>query len=168
MHDPSGRQHPPTSPWQFRLVHVARITQSPDVVAIEMEKMHDARVIPLDRRPHIGRAIHEYEGDSRGRWDSDTLVVETTNFHPNGNPMSGLFNRASEHLTLTERFTRTAADTIEYAFTIDDPHTWTRAWSGMIPWKRSKGELHEYACHEGNYSMRGMLSAARREDGGSQ
>jgi hypothetical protein len=146
---------------------VYRITQSPDDVAIEFEKMHDARVIPTDGRPRIASVIYQYEGDSRGRWDGDTLVIETTNFHPNGNPMGGIFNRASEHLKLTERLVRVSADTIEYTFTVDDPATWTRPWTAMIPWKRSKGELQEYACHEGNYSMRGMLAAARAEEAGS-
>jgi hypothetical protein len=143
---------------------VYRIVQTPDSVAIVMEKIHDARIIPLDGRRHVSSAIRHYLGDSRGRWEGDTLVVETTNFHPNGNPMGGLFNRTSPQLTLTERFRRTAADTLEYTFTVDDPTVWRAAWTAQITWKRASGDVLEYACHEGNYSLRGMLSAARAEE----
>jgi hypothetical protein len=145
---------------------VYRIVQAPQYVAIQMEKIHDARVIPLDGRPHLSSAVHQYLGDSRGRWEDDTLVVETTNFHPNGNPMGGYSMLSDEHLHLTERFRRTAEDTIEYTFTVDNPTMWTRPWTAVINWKRSRGELYEYACHEGNYSLRGMLSAARAEEAG--
>jgi hypothetical protein len=143
---------------------VYRIVQTPQYVAIQMEKIHDARVIPLDGRRHIAPALQQYLGDSRGRWDGDTLVVETRNFHPNGNPMGGYTMLSDENLHLTERFRRTADDTIEYTFTVDNPTMWTRPWTAMVQWKRSRGELHEYACHEGNYSLRGMLSAARAEE----
>jgi hypothetical protein len=143
---------------------VYRITQSPQAVAIQMEKIHDARIIPLDGRPHLSSAIRGYLGDSRGRWEGDTLVVETTNFHPKGNPMGGYSVLSDENLRLIERFRRTAEDTLEYTFTIDNPTMWTRPWTATINWKRSPGELFEYACHEGNYSLRGMLSAARAED----
>ena len=142
---------------------VYRITQSPQYVAIQMEKIHDTRIIPLDGRAHVSPAIRNYLGDSRGRWDADTLVVETTNFHPKGNPMGGYSVLSDENLRLTERFRRTADDTIEYSFTIDNPTMWTRPWTATINWKRSRGEILEYACHEGNYSLRGMLSAARAE-----
>ena len=145
---------------------VYRITQSPQFVAIQMEKIHDARIIPLDGRPHVSSAIRQYLGDSRGRWEGDTLVVETTNFHPNGNPMGGYSVLSDENLRLIERFRRTAADTIEYSFTVDNPTMWTQKWSATINWKRSRGEQLEYACHEGNYSLRGMLSAARAEESG--
>jgi len=144
---------------------VYRITQSPQSVAIQMEKIHDARIIPLDGRAHVSPRIRQYLGDSRGRWEGDTLVVETTNFHPNGNPMGGYTVLSDENLRLTERFRRTAEDTLEYTFTVDNPTMWTRPWTATINWKRSRGELFEYACHEGNYSLRGMLSAARAEEG---
>ena len=147
---------------------VYRITQSPQAVAIQMEKIHDARIIPLDGRPHMSSAIHQYLGDSRGRWEGDTLVVETTNFHPNGNPMGGYSVLSDQNLHLIERFRRTADDTIEYSFTVDNPTMWTRQWSATINWKRSRGEQLEYACHEGNYSLRGMLSAARAEEAGKR
>ena len=143
---------------------VYRIVQAPGHVAIQMEKIHDTRIIPLDGRAHVSPVLQHYLGDSRGRWEGDTLVVETTNFHPKGNPMGGYNALSDERLRLVERFRRTAADTLEYTFTIDNPTIWTRPWTAVINWKRSQGELHEYACHEGNYSMRGMLSAARAED----
>jgi hypothetical protein len=143
---------------------VYRIVQTPDAVAIVMEKIHDARIIPLDGRGHLSSLIRGYLGDSRGRWDGDTLIVETANFHPNGNPMGGLFNRASSQLTLTERFRRISADALEYTFTVDDPTVWTAPWTARITWRRATGDLLEYACHEGNYSLRGMLSALRAEE----
>jgi hypothetical protein len=143
---------------------VYRIVQTPQYVAIQMEKIHDVRVIPLDGRPHLSPVIRNYMGDSRGRWDGDTLVVETTNFHPNGNPMGGYNTLSDDQLRLVERFRRVADDTLEYTFTVDNPTMWTRPWTAVINWQRSRGELHEYACHEGNYSLRGMLSAARADE----
>jgi hypothetical protein len=143
---------------------VYRIVQTPEYVAIQMEKIHDTRIIPLDGRPHISSAMHQYLGDSRGRWEGDTLVVETTNFHPNGNPMGGHNTLSDQNLRLTERLRRVAQDTIEYTFTVDDPSMWTRPWTAMINWKASKSEVFEYACHEGNYSLRGMLAGARADE----
>ena len=143
---------------------VYRIVQTPDHVAIQMEKIHDARIIPLDGRAHVSSSVQQYLGDSRGRWEGDALVVETTNFHPKGNPMGGYNTLSDEHLRLVERFRRIADDTLEYTFTVDNPTMWTKPWTAVINWKRSRGELHEYACHEGNYSIRGMLSAARAEE----
>jgi hypothetical protein len=145
---------------------VYRITQTPTHVAISLEKIHDTRIIPLDGRPHLSPKVHQYLGDSRGRWEGDTLVVESRNFHPNGNPFGGYSTFSDESLHLTERFRRTADDTIEYTFTVDNPSMWTRPWTATIHWKRSRGELFEYACHEGNYSLRGMLSAYRAEEAG--
>jgi hypothetical protein len=141
-----------------------RITQTPGYVAIAMEKIHDVRIIPLDGRPHISPKIRHYVGDSRGHWDGDTLIVETTNFHPNGNAMGGLFRFADQNLKLTERFTRTAGDALTYEFTVDDPTVWTKAWTAMVPWTRATGNIYEYACHEGNYSIANMLSAARADE----
>ena len=143
---------------------VYRVMQSRDSVVVAMEKIHDTRVIPLDGRPHISPKIRHYLGDSRGRWDGDTLVVETTNFHPNGNGMGGLFRFADQNLKLTERFTRSGPDGITYEFTVDDPTVWTRPWSAMVPWTRARGAIYEYACHEGNYSLANMLSVARFEE----
>jgi hypothetical protein len=143
---------------------VYRIVQSPDTIAIQMEKIHDARIIPLDGRPHVPTSMRQYMGDSRGRWDGDSLVVETTNFHPNGNPMGGYSVLSDEQLRLVERFRRIADDTLEYTFTVDNPTMWTRPWTATINWKRSRGELLEYACHEGNYSLAGMLAGARADE----
>jgi hypothetical protein len=142
---------------------VYRIVQTPEYVAIQMEKIHDVRIIPLDGRPHLPSTMRQYIGDSRGRWDGDTLVVETTNFHPNGNPMGGYSVLSDQNLHLIERFRRTAQDTIEYTFTVDNPTMWTRPWTAVINWKASRGELLEYACHEGNYSLPGMLAGARAD-----
>lgn len=133
--------------------------QSRDTVVIRTEAIHDARVIPLDGRAHLGPAITQWNGDSRGHWDGDTLVVDTTNFSPATN-----FRGASDHLHLIERFRRTDADTLEYTVTIDDPTTWTRPWTLMIPLRRSPGEILEYACHEGNLGLRDILSGARAEE----
>ena len=110
------------------------------------------------------RRIRHYLGDPRGHWDGDTLVVETTNFHPNGNAMGGLFRFADQNLTLTERFRRTGPGALAYEFTVDDPTVWTRPWSAMVPWTAVTGTIYEYACHEGNYSIANMLSAARVEE----
>ena len=143
---------------------VYRIVQTPGYVAIQMEKIHDTRIIPLDGRPHIRSTMHQYLGDSRGHWEGDTLVVETTNFHPNGNPMGGYYTLSDQNLRLVERFRRTAVDNIEYSFTVDNPTMWTKPWTAMINWKPSKGEVLEYACHEGNYSIRGMLAGARADE----
>jgi len=147
---------------------VYRIFQTNDHVVIQMEKIHDARVIPLDGRPPLGPAFRQHLGDSRGRWDGDTLVVETANFDAVGTPMGGYFRFADENLRLTERFTRVDSDTLRYEFTVDDPTVWTEPWTAAIYWKKSNGEIYEYACHEGNISMRGMLSALRAEETSAQ
>jgi len=139
------------------------IAQSPGVVVITYEIVHEARVIPLDGRPRLNAAIRQHMGDSRGRFDGDTLVVETTSFRA-GNNMGGYFRYADENLRLTERFTRVDADTLRYEFTVDDPTVWARPWTAAIYWKKSNGEIYEYACHEGNYSLSGMLSALRAEE----
>ena len=143
---------------------VYRIVQSPEYVAIQLEKIHDTRIIPLDGRPHLSPSLRSYLGDSRGHWEGETLVVETTNFHPNGNPMGGYTALSDQNLRLIERFRRTAADTLEYTFTVDNPTMWTRPWTAVINWKQAKGELYEYACHEGNYSLPGMLTGARADE----
>jgi hypothetical protein len=141
-----------------------RIVQSPDVVAIEMEKIHDVRVVPLDGRPALPASFTHYMGDARGRWQGDTLVVETANFHPAGNYMGGLFRQSDANLKLTERFTLVGPDTLRYEFTVNDPTVWTTPWTAAIYWQRAKSEVYEYACHEGNYSLRGMLSGARADE----
>jgi hypothetical protein len=121
--------------------------------------IHDVRIIPLDGRPHAPSGIRQWMGDSRGRWDGDTLVVTTTNFTDKTN-----FRGASANMKLVERFTRVDADTIDYRFTVDDPAAFSRSWSASIPMTKTEGPLFEYACHEGNYGMTNLLSGARAEE----
>jgi hypothetical protein len=135
------------------------ILQSPDYVVILMEMIHEARLIPLDGRPHLGPRLRQWLGDSRGRWEGDTLVVETTNFSEKTN-----FRGSGEGLHLVERFTRAAADTIVYEFTVEDSMTWTRSWTARIPMTRTDAPLFEYACHEGNYAMFNILAGARAQE----
>jgi hypothetical protein len=135
-----------------------QILQSPDSVAIVMETIHDARIIPLDGRPHLPSTVQTWLGDSRGRWEGDTLVVDTTNYR------AGAFMYSSEKLHVMERFTRTGPETIKYEVTIDDPATWTKPWTVMIPLSRSRDAIYEYACHEGNLGMVGILAGARAEE----
>src|SRR5262252_532068 len=136
-----------------------QIVQTPNYVAILVEMIHDARIIPLDGSPHVPKNVRSLMGDSRGRWDGKTLVVETTNFSD-----KTAFRGASENLRVIERFTRTDENTLLYQFTIDDPTTWAKQWSGEIPMKKVTAPLYEYACHEGNYGMAGVLSGARAEE----
>ena len=140
-----------------------RIVQGPGVVAITYEMIHDTRVIPIAPptgpgagTPHVGAAIRGYHGDPRGRWDGDTLVVETTNFSEQSN-----YRGSRETLKLVERFRR-EGDGLVYEVTVDDPQTWTKPWTAALTLERQPdGSLFEYACHEGNNSMRNILSAAR-------
>ena len=136
-----------------------RIVQGPGVVAITYEMIHDTRVIPIAAAGHVGTAIRGYHGDSRGRWDGDTLVVETTNFSEKSN-----YRGSRETLKLVERFRRDG-DGIVYEVTVDDPQTWTKPWTAALTLERqAEGSLFEYACHEGNNSMRNILSAARQAE----
>jgi hypothetical protein len=136
-----------------------QIVQTPDSVVIFNEMMHDARIIPMNGRPHLPRNVHQWMGDSVGHWDGDTLVVDTTNFTNRTN-----FRGSSENLHLVERFTLTDRDTLQYEFTVDDPASFTRPWTAVIPSTRAEGPIFEYACHEGNYAMAGILSAARAKE----
>jgi hypothetical protein len=143
-----------------------QILQTPRYVAILLEMIHDFRIIPLDGRPHLPSKIRQWLGDSRGHWEGNTLVVDTTNF--TDRTEFGGFGSAlrvvGEALHVIERFTRVEADTIFYEFTIDDPRTWTKPWSAAIPIGKTQGPLYEYACHEGNYGMTNILSGARAEE----
>ena len=136
-----------------------QIFQSHDHAVVMMEMIHDARVIPIEGRPHPSAKIRQLHGDSRGRWDGDTLVVETTN-----HSRLGAFWNASEDLTVVERFTRVGPDTLHYAVTFEDSTTWTSPWTVVIPLKRSQDPLFEYACHEGNLGMEGILAGYRAEE----
>src|SRR4051812_43253719 len=132
-----------------------QIIQTRGYVAIVSEMIHDARIVPMDGRAH--GTVPRWMGDSRGRWDGATLVVDTIGFTDRT-----AFRGSGEHLRLVERFTRIDAETIEYRFTADDPSTWTRPFTAMFPLKKTAGPIYEYACHEGNErSMVGMLRAAR-------
>ena len=134
------------------------IVQAPGSVAIYHEAIHDTRIIPLDGRPHLNQSVRQWFGDPRGHWEGDTLVVETTNFNDQTS-----FQASTQNLHLVERWTRVAEDRIDYTFTVSDPATWTRPWSAAIPWAKT-GALYEYACHEDNIDMYGILTGARAND----
>jgi len=136
-----------------------QIVQTPDYVVILVEMIHDARIIPLDGKPHLPQNVRQLMGDSRGHWEGNTLVVETTNFTDKTS-----FRGASDKVRMIERFTRTDANTLLYQFTIDDETTWSKSWGGEIPMKKVNAPLYEYACHEGNYGMAGVLAGARAEE----
>ena len=139
-----------------------QILQTPDYVAMVYEVIHDVRIIPLDGRPHIGQNIRQWNGNSRGHWEDNTLVVETTNYSPQ---TTFKFPAAGDTLHAVERFTRVAADQIDYRFTINDPTTYTRPWTAMLPLTNLPNYvIFEYACHEGNYSIRNVLSGARAQE----
>jgi hypothetical protein len=134
------------------------VTQAPGVVAVRSEMIHDTRIFPIGAGPHVSPAIRMYLGDSRAHWDGDTLVVDTTNLP------TGAFRNSTDRLRLTEKFRRVADDTLEYYITIDDPGTWSRPWTLMIPLKKTGEQMFEYACHEGNYGLRAILSGARAQE----
>jgi hypothetical protein len=136
-----------------------QILQTPGYVTILIEMIHDVRVIPLDGRPHLPQDIRQWMGDSRGHWEGNTLVVDTTNFTEKTNVRG-----SDRNLHLIERFTRVDPDTILYKFTVDDPTAFTKPWSGEAPMTKTAGPIYEYACHEGNYSMESTLKGARLED----
>jgi hypothetical protein len=133
------------------------IVQAPDYVAILAEMNHDVRIIPLDGRPHLSQDLHQWLGDSRARWDGDTLIVETVNMREGSRGVSA-------DAKLVERFTRVATDRIDYEVTVHDPATWTDSWTAAFPLVHSQEEVYEYACHEGNYSMETILAGARRDE----
>jgi hypothetical protein len=147
---------PPTLPNYF-YNNMKQIVQTPDYVMILIEMVHDARIIPLNR-PHAPKEIRKWMGDSVGQWEGDTLVVDTTNFTDKTR-----FRGSSENLHVIERFRRVDANTILYQFTIDDPTTWARPWSGEYPWDAAEpgDHLYEYACHEANYALGDILRGAR-------
>ena len=136
-----------------------QIYQTPGYVVIAVEMIHDVRFIPLDGRPHLPPTVRQWLGDSRGHWEGNTLVVDTTNFTDKPRYLG-----TTGKLHLTERFTRTSADAITYEFTVDDPATFAKPWSASIPLNRSQGPIYEYACHEGNYAVPGILGGARKAE----
>jgi len=140
-----------------------QILQTPGYVVILYEMMRETRIIPVDGRPHVGNDIRQWMGDSRGRWEGKTLVVETSNFNRKQE-----FRGATDQLRLVERFTRIDANTIDYQITAGDPAAWARPWTAAIPLSRTDDVMYEYACHEGNYGMPNLLSSARAEDRAAQ
>ena len=149
-----GTSGPPMVPGPYNNNY--QIVQTRDYLAINVEMIHDTRIIPLDGRAHISPAIRRWMGDSVGHWEGDTLVVDTTNFTDKTH-----FRGSGQNLHVVERFTRTSADTILYRFTIDDPSAFTKPWTGEIIMNPAPGLIYEYACHEGNYSLSSMLAGAR-------
>jgi hypothetical protein len=149
--------------------HNYQILQTSDYVALLVEMIHDVRIIPLDGRPHLPGEIGQWLGDSRGHWEGDTLVVETSNFngnvddHDTMGPLTIVLS-AGSNLRLVERFTRIDADTIDYQFTVTDLTTYTTPWTAAAPMTRIEESLYEYACHEGNYAMENMLRGARVQE----
>jgi len=141
-----------------------QIFQNRDYAVIMTEMIHDARIVPLDGRPHVDASIRQWSGDSRGYWDGDTLVVETRNFTDLTKSFGGYGN--AEDKVLVERFTRTGPFVMEYEFTVTDPATFTDHFTAMVTMSRVDGQMYEYACHEGNYAMLNTLRAARMEENG--
>ena len=133
-----------------------QILQTPDYVVILNEMIHDSRVVPLDGRPHLPVGIRRLLGDSRGHWDGNALVIETTNFSDRTNVRG-----SGERLRLVERFTRPDAKTLLYEFTVDDPASFVAPWTAILPMAKTDDQIYEYACHEGNYAMTGILRGAR-------
>ena len=144
--------------------HNYHILQTPDYIAIRVEMIHDTRIIPLDGRPHVQRPIRQWLGDSRGHWEGNTLVVETTNVTEKLQDRGGTVFTTGGNLHLVERFTRVDADTIDYRFTVHDPTAFTEPFTASLPMTSLGGDLFEYACHEGNYAVANMLSGARAND----
>ena len=136
-----------------------QIVQTPKAVMIMTEMIHDVRVIPIDAGPHPGAGVHQWMGDSRGHWEGDTLVIDTTNYRP-----KAFMSISSEKLHVTERISRSGPDTLKYEMTIDDPGTWTKPFSLMVPLQHSPDPIFEYACHEGNEGLAGILAGARAEE----
>ena len=153
---------PPMVPYAYNNNY--RIVQTGGVVAIGIEMVHDMRIILVDDSPHLAPTIRQWLGDSRGHWEGNTLVVDTTNFSDKTRFGPFLSLVADENYHVTERFTRTDADTILYQFTVDDPTIYVRPFSGELTMSRTPGPTYEYACHEGNYAMSGMLSGARADE----
>jgi hypothetical protein len=153
-----------------------QIFQTRDSIAILPEMVHDARFVPLDGRPHLPTQVQQWSGDSRGHWDGDTLVIDVTNFRRDGSgnlPIAGYAlpgrlgghgGKTDENLHVVERFTRADADTLLYEFTVEDPTVWTRPWTASMSMSKSTDLMYEYACHEGNYAMSGILGGARVQE----
>ena len=150
---------PPMTPGGYN--NNVQLIQTPDHVVIFNEMNHNSRIVPLDGRPHLNPQLRQWVGDSRGHWQGDTLVVETTNFLRETAVLDG---RSSANVHLIERFTRLDEDTLVYEVTVDDPTIWTRPWTYVVPMRKNDEPIYEYACHEGNYAMEVILSGARAKE----
>ena len=160
-----------TLPLQERCVHYGspqltagyqsyyQVVQTPGSVMVMTEMIHDARIIPLDGRSHVPSSVRQWHGDSVGHWEGDTLVVDTVNYKARS-----FMSNSSEKLHVVERFTRTEAEVLQYQITIDDPDTWTKPWTLMVPLRRTSNPVLEYACHEGNSAMTGIMAGARAQE----
>ena len=162
------RNGPPMIPGAYNNYY--QIVQGPGYVMILVEMLHGTRIIPLNSTAQLPPNVRSWTGNSRGRWEGDTLVIETTNFNEArfsgfaaNSPMSAL-QGSSANLKLIERLRRVDRDTLSYSFTVEDPATWTRPWTAEMPWKHSTGPIFEHACHEGNYGLYNTLAGARLED----
>jgi len=151
---------PPFMPSLYN--NIVQIFQTRTHAVIMTEMIHDARIVPLDNRPALDPELKQWSGDSRGRWEGNTLVVETRNFTDKTQSFYGAGTGAT--LRLTERFTRVGKDRVDYQFTVEDPSVYTKPFTILVPMVRSDGDLYEYACHEGNYGMFNILSGARAEE----
>jgi len=148
---------PPITPGGYN--QNMQLFQTPDHVVLLTEMVHTVRVVPLDGRPALDDSLRQWSGDSRGHWEGETLVVETTNFDAKRG-----WRGSTPGMRLVERFTRVDADTLEYEFTVTDPDTWMAPWTVQLPMRRNELQLFEYACHEGNYAMDAMLGGARADE----
>ena len=155
---------PPIVPSEYN--NILQVFQTPDYVVIFTEMVHEARIVPLDGRPHISGDIHQWLGDSRGHWEGDTLVIETNRFTDKSSFSGALVGKgASGHsFRLVERLRRIDEATLLYEFTVEDPEWWTAPWTAAVPWKKTEGPIFEYACHEGNRGMENLLKAARAQE----
>jgi hypothetical protein len=153
---------PPMVPGPYN--NLVQIFQSPGYVVIVNEMVHDARVVPLDGRPHVRDGLRFWAGDSRGRWEGSTLIVETRNFTDSGTGTFGVPGLVDRNFVLVERFTRADDRLLTYSFTMTDPTVWAKPWRAEVPMTRIDGFVMEYACHEGNYSMHNILAGARAEE----
>ena len=152
-----GTTGPPMLPGPYNNTY--QIYQTRGYVMILSEMIHEARIVPLDGRPHAADAIRKWTGDAIGHWEGDTLVVDSTNF----TGKTG-FRGSDEHLHVIKRFTRTGPNTILYRFTIDDPTTFSKPWTAELPLRATAGPIYEYACHEGNYALVDILTGARADE----
>jgi len=151
---------PPMEPHAYN--NHMQLFQTPNYVVIFNEMVHDARIIPVSADGNVPDTIHQWKGTSRGHWEGDTFVVETTNLY-GLNSFTGR-NAATQDMHIIERFTRTDSETLSYQFTVEDPATWTRPWTAEIPMARSDDQLWEFACHEGNYGIEGILAGHRAQE----